>query len=368
MKAIDHILSKTDLNREELVYLLETRDPGERDAIYSIALSTMQEHCGTRVGLRGIIELSNICSKNCLYCGIRAGNSRSERYNLSDTDVLEAAQHALDHGFGSVVIQSGERQDKAFTAHITNLVKQIKKPGNGALGITLSCGEQTEEVYREWFDAGAHRYLLRIEASDRDLYGRLHPADGNHSYDSRVEALRVLQRLGYQTGTGVMIGLPFQTTAHLADDLLFMKDLDIDMVGMGPYIPHPDTPLSHLAAAIPSPEERLELSLRMIALLRIMMKDINIAASTALQTLDPLGRVKAIASGANVFMPNITPAGEACKYRLYEGKPIFDDMAVSALESFEKNINKLGLSVAYNDWLDSRHHSERMHKAKNTGS
>jgi len=368
MKAIDNILQKEELSREDLVYLLETRDGEERTALYSCARATMLEHCGREVGLRGIIELSNICGKNCLYCGIRAGNREAERYSLDDNHVLEAANHALEHGFGSVVIQSGERHDKAFTAHITNLVKQIKKLGNGALGITLSCGEQTEEVYREWRDAGAHRYLLRIEASDRQLYRRLHPADSNHSYDRRMEALKVLQQLGYQTGTGVMIGLPWQTTADLADDLLFMKGLDIDMVGMGPYIPHPDTPLSHLSASLPSPDERLELSLRMIALLRIMMKDINIAASTALQTLDPLGRVKAIASGANVFMPNITPAGEACKYRLYEGKPIFDDMAVSALESFEKNINKLGLSVAYNDWLDSRHHSERMHKAKNTGS
>jgi biotin synthase len=368
MKAIDHIFSKTELSKDDLVYLLETRDPDERAAIYSLARATMLQHCGNDVGLRGLIELSNVCGKNCLYCGIRAGNREVERYTLDDTHVVAAARHALEQGFGSVVIQSGERHDRAFTAHITDLVGQVKKLGQGALGITLSCGEQTEAVYREWLDAGAHRYLLRIEASDRKLYEKLHPADSNHSYDRRVEALMTLQRLGYQTGTGVMIGLPWQTTADLAGDLIFMKGLDIDMVGMGPYIPHHATPLTQLSAAIPSPDERLELSLRMIALLRIMMKDINIAASTALHTLDPLGRVKAVAAGANVFMPNITPLGEACKYGLYEGKPLFDDMAVSALADFEKNINKLGLNVAYHEWSDSRHYGERMHTAKITES
>lgn len=368
MKAIDHILSKTGLSKDDLVYLLETRDRNERATLFSCARSTMLEHCGNNVGLRGIIELSNRCGKNCFYCGIRAGNLEVERYTLDDRHVVAAARHALEQGFGSVVIQSGERHDRAFTSHITGLLKQVKKLGCGALGITLSCGEQTEEVYREWLDAGAHRYLLRIEASNRKLYERLHPADSNHSYDRRVDALMTLQRLGYQTGTGVMIGLPYQTTSDLAGDLLFMKDLNIDMVGMGPYIPHPDTPLSQPAASIQSPEERLELSLRMIALLRIMMKNINIAASTALQALDPMGRVKAVAAGANVFMPNITPVGEACKYRLYEGKPLFDDMAVATLAGFEKNINKLGLDVAYHAWSDSRHYRERMHPAKNTES
>ena len=317
-------------------------------------------HCGNKVSLRGIIEISNQCKKDCYYCGIRASNEKTDRYFLGGTPVLESAEYAWKKGFGSVVIQSGERQDKAFINHITDLIKQIKALSNNELGITLSCGEQTEETYRQWMDAGAHRYLLRIETTNEELYYKIHPRDENHNFETRLNALRTLQRLGYQTGTGVMIGLPGQTMENLADDLLFLKDFGIDMVGMGPYIPHPDTPMYDQRDMIPDEEQRLDLSLKMIALVRLVMKDVNIAASTALQTLDKYGRVKAIASGANVFMPNLTPADQAGNYKIYAGKPVTDDMAESIMIDFEDNIEDLGFILNHKDWGDSKHFFRRI--------
>jgi biotin synthase len=235
---------------------------------------------------------------------------------------------------------------------------------NNELGITLSCGEQSSDIYREWFEAGAHRYLLRIETSNKGLYKKLHPNDENHDFDRRLQALKELKATGYQTGTGVMIGLPYQSIENLADDLLFMRSFDVDMVGMGPYIPHPDTPLYHRNADIPDVKSRLMLSLKMIALLRIMMKDINIAASTAMSALDPYGRLKAITSGANVFMPNITPSRQACNYMLYEGKPIYSDMAELSIAQLENDLSELDYSISYKQRGDSKHYINRIKKIR----
>jgi len=351
---------KKDLGRDDLIYLLLSRDETERMRLFSQARMATIMHCGNKVSLRGIIEISNQCKKDCLYCGIRAGNQNIERYFLGGTPVLESAEYAWNKGFGSIVIQSGERQDKAFINHITDLIRQIKTLSNNELGITLSCGEQSEDTYREWMDAGAHRYLLRIESSTEELYYKIHPRDENHDFEKRMQALKTLHRLGYQTGTGVMIGLPGQTIENLADDLLFMKEFGVDMVGMGPYIPHPDTPMYNLRHDIPNEATRLDLSLKMIALLRLIMKDINIAASTALQTLDKYGRIKAIASGANVFMPNLTPVDQASNYSIYSGKPVTEDMAEGIMADFEANIEDFGFTINYNEWGDSRYFFKRV--------
>ena len=351
---------KKELGREDLIYLLLTRDETEKMRLFSQARMATIMHCGNKVSLRGIIEITNQCRKNCLYCGIRAENDKVKRYFLGGSPVLESAEYAWKKGFGSVVIQSGERKDKAFINHVTDLIRQIKSLSNNELGITLSCGEQSEETYRQWIDAGAHRYLLRIESSNEDLYYKIHPRDKNHDFRERLDALKTLQRLGYQTGTGVMIGLPGQTIEHLADDLIFMKEFGIDMVGMGPYISHPDTPMYTFKDTVPDEEKRLDLSLKMIALLRLTMKDVNIAASTALQTLDAYGRVKAVASGANVFMPNLTPAEQACDYSIYAGKPVSEDMAEHVMIEFEENIEDLGFIINYKDWGDSRHFYRRI--------
>jgi biotin synthase len=360
MTIAENILMKKELSREDLIYLLLSTDETEKQRLFTQARMATIMHCGNKINLRGLIELSNQCKKDCLYCGIRAGNTYVNRYILDPSKVLEAAEYAWKKGYGSIVIQGGERQDKAYANMITDLLVKIRELSNNELGITLSCGEQEDEVYKEWLDAGAHRYLLRIETSNENLYSKIHPDNETHDFHRRIHALKTLQSLGYQTGTGVMVGLPGQSVEQLADDLLFMKEFGIDMAGMGPYIPHPDTPLFYSLEEIPDKDRRLDLSLKMIALLRLLMKDINIAASTALQTLDPNGRLKAIACGANVFMPNLTPAEQAGNYSIYSGKPLYSDMAETALIKLEEHAEDLGFVMNYNERGDSKHYFKRI--------
>lgn len=360
MNRVEEIFLKDVLAKEDLLYLLTTNDDAERTEIFRKSASIREQHVGKKVFLRGLIELSNRCAKDCYYCGIRKSNKKLVRYNLNDSEVLEAAQHAWENGYGSVVIQSGERSDKAFIHRITNLIRQIKIMSRNQLGITLSCGEQTEETYREWFEWGAHRYLLRIETSSEELYRKLHPNDDLHDYAKRLMSLESLRRIGYQTGTGVMIGLPFQTEEDLVNDLLFFRDFDIDMVGMGPYIPHRDTPLYEFSSAIPPAARRFELSQRMIALLRVLMKDINIAAATALDVLYPSGRAIAIISGANVFMPNLTPQKDARNYAIYENKPLLKDNADCSIIEMIETLRPYDIEVVYEKWGDSPHFTRRV--------
>ena len=238
------------------------------------------------------------------------------------------------------------------------LLKEIKKLSNNELGITLSCGEQTKETYQRWFESGAHRYLLRIEASNRELYYKIHPNTQKHSFEKRLEALSFLKETGYQVGSGVMIGLPFQTFENLADDLLFLKKMDIDMCGMGPYIEHEDTPLYQYRHLLKTKQERFDLALNMIATLRLLMPDINIAAATALQAIDPAGREKALAVGANIIMPNITPAKYRESYLLYEGKPVWKENNGGNTDP-ELQMDLKDFEIGYGVWGDSKHFSKR---------
>ena len=365
------------------------------------------QYRGPQVYFRGLIEISNRCRKNCLYCGIRAGNAQVCRYEMSDEQVLREAQFALDAGYGSVAIQGGERSDSEFIEKITRLVWQIRhlqKGGNpesvmqlasekastlplNNLGITLSLGEQPQEVYREWKKAGATRYLLRIETSNKELYEKIHPGfaltgnnakdAANHSMLRRLQALADLKSENYLLGSGVMIGLPFQTYEHLQEDLQFLQNLGVDMVGMGPYIPHYDTPLgqivSHWRTGAPLPDnlkelasqprgdfwnmsnsELLEVSLQMVARLWILLPDINIAATTALQVLDPMGREEAILHGANVIMPNMTETSLRGNYSLYQGKQGVEDDAVSTRDKLVENLSGLGIPVGWDERGDRR--------------
>lgn len=361
MGNIDEILSKDNFDRDDLIELLNTDQEGRRK-LFAKSAEVKKQYVGNKVYFRGLIEFSNICSKNCLYCGIRAGNTKTNRYHLTADEVVEAAKFAYENKYASLVIQAGERSDKKFVNTITDLLKRINDVTGGSLGITLSLGEQTEETYRIWNENGARRYLLRIEASSRDLYSKLHPNNKKHDYDIRLQALQTLQKLGYQTGTGVMIGLPFQTMEHLADDLLFFRDFDIDMAGMGPYIEHEDTPLYEYKDILIPKEERFILSLKMVALLRIMMKDINIAATTAMQTLDPQGREKALKVGANVIMPNLTPVKYREGYLLYEDKPCIDEEASECMNCLEARIKIAGDKIGYGEWGDSKHYFKRTGK------
>lgn len=349
------------LNRQDILDLLNT-GLEEKELLFQHSAKIKEQHVGNEVFLRGLIELSNICSKDCYYCGIRKSNQNVIRYDLNDDEVLEAARFAYENRFGSIVIQGGEISGKNFIQRITKLIKEIKKLSKNELGITLSLGEQSHETYTEWFDAGAHRYLLRIETSNRKLYSKLHPDNHKHSYDQRMECLHLLKDVGYQTGTGVMIGLPGQTVEMLADDLLFMHAFDIDMVGMGPYIEHEDTPLYKEKGVLLPIEYRLGLSFKMIAILRIMMKDINIAATTAMQSIDKMGREKAIKIGANVLMPNITPGRFRDRYQLYQNKPCTDDSVEDCMNCVEVRVGMTGNKVGYSKWGDSRHFFSRINK------
>lgn len=358
-KSIQDILIQESLSKEDIICLLKAEEK-ETKLIYEKAAQIKEKFVGNKVYFRGLIEFSNICSKNCYYCGIRSGNKNMSHYELAADEVLEAAKFAFEDGYGSLVIQAGEISSKSFVDKITHLLKEIKAMSQGKLGITLSLGEQSEETLKTWFDAGAHRYLIRIEASDRNLYSKLHPNNKVHDYDFRIESLKLLRKIGYQVGTGVMIGLPFQTIENLADDLLFMKGLDIDMCGMGPYIEHEDTPLYQYKDQLVSKQERFDLSLKMVAILRILMKDINIAATTAMQTLDDTGREKAIKVGANVIMPNLTPLKYRDSYLLYEDKPNIDEEATECKKSLEERIKSVGGTIGYDEWGDSEHFHERI--------
>ena len=358
MSKINAILRKEEFTREEIVHLLKTEGE-EKQALFQKSREVKSSYVGNKVYYRGLVEFSNICSKNCYYCGIRKANQNTERYNLTDEEILDAVRFAYESRYGSVVLQSGELASPAFTKRITQLLQKIQELSNGELGVTISLGEQTEEVYKEWFDNGADRYLLRIEASNRALYHKIHPNDATHDYANRMNSLKLLQKVGFQTGTGVMIGLPFQKYEDLADDLLFMRDFDIDMVGMGPYIEHEDTPLYEYKDQLMPKEDRFQLTLKMIAILRIMMKDINIAAATALQAIDPIGREKAIKVGANVIMPNVTPGMYRDNYRLYENKPCTDEEAADCTNCLEVRIGLTGDEIAYGEKGDPKHYYKR---------
>ena len=217
---INKILKKTTFTQSDLVTLLKTTGE-ERHELFRYAAEIKEKYVQNKVYLRGLIEFSNICGKDCYYCGIRRSNTKVKRYNLTDEDILNAAYYAYKQNYGSIVMQSGELDNKKFTGRITGLLKRIKEFSDGNLRVTLSCGEQDLDTYQEWFNAGASRYLIRIEASNKDLYMKLHPNDELHAYERRLQALKDLRTAGFQTGTGVMIGVPFQTLEDLADDLLF---------------------------------------------------------------------------------------------------------------------------------------------------
>ncbi|MDI9572955.1 MAG: [FeFe] hydrogenase H-cluster radical SAM maturase HydE [Bacteroidota bacterium] len=356
--SIRHLLGKKTFSHDELVILLSA-DKGEQNLIFQKASEVKQNNVGNKVYLRGLVEYSNICSKNCFYCGVRSGNKNVRRYKLSESEVLEAAQFVLDQHFASMVIQAGELSSPQNTCRIGELVRKIKQLSQGKIGITLSLGEQSREIYRYWHDCGAHRYLLRIETSNPDLFQKMHPQDTFHTFEKRLKALEDLRNEGFQVGTGVMIGLPFQTYDDLAFDLEFFKNLDIDMVGMGPYIEHKDTPLYQYKDLLLSPLERLDLSLKMVALLRIIMPDINIAATTAMETIDPNAKIRALKVGANVIMPNLTPLKYKEDYLLYEGKPNIDEEAQQTLNYLIQSISAIHCEIEWDNWGDSLHFFHR---------
>ena len=340
------------LTRNEIAELLSLEDTKE---LFTTAYEVKCRYIGKRVSLRGLIEMGNLCAKDCYYCGIRKSNSHVKRYRLAEDDVIRMAKWCFEHDYGSVVLQSGEIESEANTMSIERILHGIREFGGDAFGVTLCLGEQTEEVFRRWREAGAHRYLLRIESSVPSLYAKIHPSD--HLYARRVECLKILKRLGYQTGSGVMTGLPGQTLDDLAHDIEFYKKMDLDMIGMGPYLPHAETPLGENIAMTPEYAQRQsQLGLKMIAVTRLYLHDVNIAATTALQALDDRGRELGIQAGANVIMPNVTDVEYRRSYQLYPNKPCMDENAAKCRNCLNWRILSIGEKIIWGERGDSPHY------------
>ncbi|MFH1877696.1 MAG: [FeFe] hydrogenase H-cluster radical SAM maturase HydE [Candidatus Omnitrophota bacterium] len=343
------------MDKKEMLDILDSDDRRFICEVYKRAYEAKLKYVGGTVYFRGIIEFSNICGKDCYYCGIRKSNVNVRRFRMPEDEIIETALFADRNGYGSIVLQAGECRDENSVGFVERVVRKIKQKTGGRLGITLSLGEQSPDTFQRWYDAGAHRYLLRIETSNSVLYGRLHPSD--HDYAARLECLDITRNIGYQVGTGVMIGLPYQKNEDLVNDILFFEKYDIDMIGMGPYIVHSNTPVA--GAADYDPERNLLLGLKMIALARLRLKDVNIAATTALQALDPQGREEGLKAGANIIMPNITPVKYRDSYQLYEGKPCLDENAAVCMSCLENRVKSIGEEIGYHKWGDSPHFLKR---------
>ena len=349
MTRLDAILKRAlggaALSLDELEYLLSLDDPAMCEALYAAANELKVREVGKGVYLRGLVETSNICVRNCLYCGIRRGNANVRRYELTLDEIVAGAKLAAEFGYGAAVLQGGERSDARFVDFVTEAVRRIGELPD-APALTLSFGEQTLETYRKWRTAGAVRYLLRIETTDPGLYAALHPEG---TLDGRKAALSRLREAGFQVGTGVMIGLPGQDAAMLARDVEFFRTIDADMIGMGPWIPHRETPLgSEYPGSHRDDLRRLELGLKMIAATRLQLKDVNIAATTALQSISPAdGRERGILAGANVIMPNVGGLEHRRDYTLYDGKAGMDENAEAARRKLDESLAGIGEFVRY---------------------
>ncbi len=318
------------LNREELVSLLRIQ---EAPVLFEAADRIRQQYVGDGVYLRALIEFSNYCKNDCLYCGIRKSNLRVHRYRLTPEQILQTARQAVSYGYKTIVLQSGE--DLWFnTDTLCYIIREIKKLD---VALTLSIGEKSREEYAAYRQAGADRYLLRIETTDKNLYEKLDPG---LSWDRRVQCLYDLKELGYEVGSGSLVGLPGQTVASLANDLLFFQKLPVDMAGIGPFIPHPQTPLANEKT-----DGHFELSLKMMAVMRLLLPDINIPATTAMESLHPDGRLLALKSGANVVMPNATDREFRPFYELYPGKICLGDSAEKCRGCIESKIKSIGRYV-----------------------
>lgn len=320
-----------DLTKDEIVKLLATDEYNQE--LFVAADRVRKRFVGDEVHLRGLIEFSNICKQNCLYCGLRRDNQNLKRYRLTVEQIIDFARKAKSYGYKTIVLQSGE--DSSFDVPtMQHIIREIKAMD---MALTLSIGEKTREEYAAYKEAGADRYLLRIETTDKALYEALDPG---MSFENRMRCLRDLKELGYEVGTGCLVGLPGQTLESLADDILFFKAIDADMIGIGPFIPNPDTPLAGAKGGT------FTLSLKVMALTRLLMPDINIPATTAMETLDPNGRIIALQSGANVVMPNVTEGEYRQLYALYPGKICINDTPAHCRACITGKINGIGRKVS----------------------
>ena len=331
VNVIKNAQSTHSLSESEIVEILKNDTVNE--LLFDTADKVRKQYVGDEVHLRGLIEFSNICRCNCFYCGLRKDNTAVQRYRMALEEILLLAQKAKDFGYKTVVLQSGE--DSFFDVDkMCAIIREIKKLD---LALTLSIGEKSYEEYKAYKDAGADRYLLRIETTDRELYKKLHPS---MSFENRVRCLNDLKTLGFEVGTGCLVGLPHQSDESLARDILFFKNIDADMIGLGPFIPSPQTPLQNENGGT------LIKALKVMALTRLLLPDINIPATTAMETLQENGRLLALKSGANVVMPNVTDEECKQKYTIYPGKAGLNNTAQEYRNSIVKKIEAIGRTIS----------------------
>lgn len=318
-------------SKKDIIEIL--KDDSINEELFSYADSVRKKYVGDEIHLRGLIEFSNYCKNTCKYCGLRCENKNIERYRILEDEISEHAKNAANLGFKTIVLQSGE--DNYYTVNrMCNIISEIKKLN---VALTLSIGEKTFEEYKTYKDAGADRYLIRIETTDENLYSKMHPG---MSLENRKRCLRDLKTLGYEVGSGCLVGLPNQSIESLADDILFFKEIGADMIGVGPFIPHPDTPLKDASKG------SFFLALKVMAITRILLKDINIPATTAMESIQKDGRIIALQSGANVVMPNVTTTEYRQKYEIYKGKACINENPTKCLGCITNKIKLIGRSVS----------------------
>ena len=337
-QIIERLKAEHMLSAEELGCLLATEDTAAVEMLKAEARTAAQSVYGKQIYIRGLIEFTNYCKNDCYYCGIRRGNACTERYRLTEEQILSCCATGYELGFRTFVLQGGE--DPYFTDEkICGLVSAIKQAYPDC-AVTLSIGEKERASYQAYFDAGADRYLLRHETADEAHYKKLHPAE--MSYQNRMRCLRDLKEIGYQTGCGFMVGSPYQTVDTLWEDLQFIRRLKPQMVGIGPFIPQKDTPFGTETAGT------MEMTLRLLSIIRLIHPHVLLPATTALGTIHPKGRELGILAGANVVMPNLSPVAVREKYKLYDNKICTGDEAAECRFCMQKRMESIGYQVAVN--------------------
>ena len=334
-KLIDRLHTTGSLDREQWIQLLSERSEETDQYARDLGNKVRQQIYGNVIYVRGLIEFTNYCKNDCYYCGIRRSNKNAQRYRLTEEDILLCCQQGYELGFRTFVLQGGE--DGYYTdERLLSIIHKIKAEYPDC-ALTLSIGEKSEESYRDYREAGVDRYLLRHETADEEHYGKLHPS--SMSCKHRKNCLRTLKKLGFQTGAGFMVGAPYQTVENLADDFLFLKELDPEMVGIGPFIPHQDTPFHGEKSGT------LEDTLFYLALLRLMLPHALLPATTALGTIHPKGREMGVLSGANVVMPNLSPVSVRKKYMLYDGKICTGDEAAECRYCLSRRMEQIDCQI-----------------------
>ena len=334
-KIIDNLMQQKNVSDHELKELILCENKEISEYLFAAARQVRHNVYGNKVYIRGLIEISSYCKNNCYYCGIRCENHHADRYRLSDDAILECCDTGYRAGFRTFVLQGGE--DRYFNDdRLEKLIRTIKERYPDT-AVTLSLGERSRESYQRLFDAGADRYLLRHETANGAHYRKLHPE--NLSLEHRMDCLQDLKEIGYQVGCGMMVGSPYQTMDHLIEDLRFLQRFQPQMVGIGPFLPHKDTPFGDRAPG------SAEITLRLLAIIRLMLPHVLLPSTTALATAEVDGRERGILAGANVVMPNLSPADVRTKYMLYDNKRSFGSEAAECLELLRTSMENLGYEV-----------------------